>query len=155
MKRVLKKYHLIIEVFKKSNVDKIAEHQAKQDHEIHPEKDKKASFVQNYELLLDQETAAMKNYIDEHLEKHFIRPSSSAAAFSIPLVRKPGTSLCFCINYRALNAVIIKNQYSIPLIMETLKKLAGVVQYTKLDVIYTFNRIRIKEDYVWLTAFNS
>ena len=49
----------------------------------------------------------------------------------------------------------IKNQYPILLISETLRKLGGAVRYTKLDVIYAFNRIRMKEGHKWLTAFNS
>ena len=97
----------------------------------------------------------MKKYIDEHLGKGFIRPSSSAAASPILLVRKPGGGLRFCIDYRALNAVTVKNRYPIPLISETLGKLAGSVRYTKLDVIHAFNRIRMKEGHKWLTAFNS
>ena len=106
---------------------------------------KKAPFVRNYKSLSDQETAAMKKYIDEHLGKGFIRPSSSAAASPILLVRKPGGGLRFCIDYRALNAVTVKNRYPIPLISETLGKLARSVRYMKLDVIHAFNRIRIKE----------
>ena len=97
----------------------------------------------------------MKKHIDEHLGKGFIRPSLSAAASPILLVRKLGGGLRFCIDYRALNAVTVKNRYPIPLISETLGKLAGAVKYTKLDVIHAFNRIRMKEGYKWLTVFNS
>ena len=57
------------------------------------QKDKKAPFVQNYKLFLDQKTAAMKKYIDKHLKKSFIWPSSSAAALPILLVRKPDGGL--------------------------------------------------------------
>ena len=139
----------------KSNANIVAEHRADWDHEIHLEEGQKASFVRNYKPFSDQETAAMKKYIDEHLGKGFIRPSSSAAASPILLVRKPGGGLRFCIDYRALNAVTVKNRYPIPLISETLGKLAGAVKYTKLDVIHAFNRIRMREGHEWLTAFNS
>ena len=155
LKRVSSEYHSIIEVFMKSNADIVAEHRAEWDHEIHLEKGKKAPFVRNYKPLSDQETAAMEKYIDKHLGKGFIRPSLSAAASLILLVRKPGGGLRFYIDYRALNAVMVKNRYLIPLISETLGKLAGSVRYTKLDVIHAFNRIRMKEDHKWLTAFNS
>ena len=111
--------------------------------------------MKNYKPLSDQETAAMKKYIDEHLGKGFIRPSSLATASLILLVRKPGGGLRFCIDYRALNAVTVKNRYPISLISETLRKLAGSVRYTKLDVIHAFNQIRMKEGHKWLTAFNS
>ena len=145
LKRVPSEYHLIINVFMKSNANIVAEHRAKWDHEIHLKKGKKTLFVRNYKPLLDQETVAMKKYIDKHLGKGFIQPSLSAAASPILLVRKPSRSLRFCIDYGAFNAVTVKNRYPIPLISEILGKLAGFVRYTKLDVIHAFNQIKIKK----------
>ena len=155
LKRVPSDYHLIINVFIKLNANIVAEHQANWDHEIYLEKSQKALFVKNYKPFLDQKTVAMKKYIDEHLGKGFIRLSLSAAASPILLIRKPGRGLRFCIDYWALNAVTVKNRYPIPLISETLEKLAGSVRYTKLDIIHSFNQIRMKESHKWLTAFNS
>ena len=54
-----------------------------------------------------------------------------------------------------MNAVTVKNRFPIPLISETLGKLAVAVKYTKLDIIHAFNRIRMKEGHELLTAFNS
>ena len=42
-------------------------------------------------------------------------------------------------------AVTIKNWYSILLINKTLEKLTNAVYFTKLDIIATFNRMRMKE----------
>ena len=154
LKRVPSEYYSIIKVFMKSNADIVAKHRAKWDHEIYLE-EKKTPYVRNYKPLTDQKTAAMKKYIDKHLGKKFIRPSLSAATSPILLVKKPDKGLCFCIDYQALNTVTVKNRYSIPLISEMLCKLAGAVLYTKLDVIHTFNRIQMKENHEWLTAFNS
>ena len=97
----------------------------------------------------------MKKYINKHFGKGFIRSSSSAAASPILLVKKPRGGLQFCIDYQALNAITIKNKHPIFLISETLQMLAGVVRYTKLDVIYTFNRIRMRQGHKWLMVFNS
>ena len=101
----------------------------------------------------EQEMEAVKKYIDEHLGKDFIRPSSSSAAAPVLLVRKPGGGLRFCVDYRALNSITIKNRYPIP--FETLGKLSQAKKFTKLDVISAFNRMRIKEGHEWLTAFNT
>ena len=103
----------------------------------------------------EQEMEAVKKYIDEHLGKSFIRPSSSSAAAPVLLVRKPGGGLRFCVDYRALNSITIKNRYPIPLINETLGKLSQAKKFTKLDVISAFNRMRMKEGHEWLTAFNT
>ena len=71
------------------------------------------------------------------------------------LVRKPNGGLRFCVDYRALNKITVKNQYSIPLINKTLGKLSSAARFTKLDIIHAFNRIRIKKGQEWLTAFNT
>ena len=51
----------------------------------------------------------MIKYIQEHLKKGFIQPSLSAAAALVLLVRKPGEGLQFCVDYRTLNVVTVKN----------------------------------------------
>ena len=78
-------------------------------HEVKLFKGKQASFVQNYRLLLEQETDAIKIYINKYLEKNFVRPNLSAVVAPLLLVRKPGSRLKFCIDYRAFNKIIVKN----------------------------------------------
>ncbi len=63
----------------------------------------------------------------------------------ILLVKKLGGGLRFYINYRALNAITIKNRYLIPKIKDILDRLYKAKYYTKLDIIAVFNRLRIKE----------
>ena len=70
-------------------------------------------------------------------------------------VKKPGGGLRFCVDYRGLNAVTIKNRYPIPLITETLNRLWKAKIFTKLDIISAFNRLRIKEGDEELTAFRT
>jgi len=75
-------------------------------------------------LILKDELLAVKKYINEYLNKGFIRPSMLLAAAPILLAKKPGGGIQFCVNYRGLNAITIKNWYLIPLIRETLKRLS-------------------------------
>ena len=140
LKKVPKEYHSVIDVFMKCEADMLPEHQDK-DHSIQLEEGKNPPFVQNYKPFSDQENNTMIKYIQKHLSKEFIRPSSSAAAVLVLLVRKLGKGLQFCVDYRALNAVTVKNQYPILLINKTLKKLANAIRFTKLDIITTFNRM--------------
>lgn len=70
----------------KFNANIVAKHQEKWDYKIHLEKSKKTSYVHNYKPLIDQETAAIKKYINKHLSKSFIWPSLSAAALPILLI---------------------------------------------------------------------
>jgi len=60
-------------------------------------------------LILKDKLLVIKKYIDEHLNKGFIRPSILPAAAPILLAKKLGGSIRFCVNYRGLNAIIIKN----------------------------------------------
>ena len=124
MKKVLKEYHSEIDVFLKQDTDILPDHRD-ENHKIELLEGKQASFVRKYKPLSEQKIDAIKKYIDEHLGKGFIRPSSSAAAAFVLLVRKPGDGLRFYVNYKALNAIMVKNKYSIPLINEMLSKLSN------------------------------
>ena len=74
-------------------------------------------------LMSKDKLLVIKKYINEHLDKGFIHPSISSAAAPILLTKKPGGGIQFCINYKGLNTITIKNQYPIPLIYKTLKRL--------------------------------
>jgi len=64
-------------------------------------------------------------------------------AVLVIFVKKPSGGLRFCVDYQALNAVTVKNQYPIPLIQKTLNRLSKACYYTKLNIISIFNRLRI------------
>jgi len=74
--------------------------------------------------MLKDELLVIKKYINKHLDKGFIYPSILPAAAPILLTKKPGGGIWFYINYRGLNAIMIKNQYLVPLIYKTLKRLS-------------------------------
>ena len=63
--------------------------------------------------------------------------------------------LCFCCDYQALNRILKKDWYPLPLIQETLNQISKTQWLTKLDVIAMFHRIHIAEDDQWLTAFRT
>ena len=105
--------------------------------------------------MLREELLVMRQYLEEHLEKGFIRPSRSPFASPVLFVKKPGGGLRFYVDYRALNAITIRNRYLIPLIQETLDRLAKARYFTKLDIVAAFNRIRIREGDEKYTAFRT
>jgi hypothetical protein len=55
------------------------------------------------------ELLVVKKYINKHLNKGFICFSIFLVATPILLVKKLGGGIQFYINYRGLNAIIIKN----------------------------------------------
>ena len=70
------------------------------------------------------ELLVIKKYINKYLDKGFIRPSISLVAAPILLAKKLKEGIRFYVNYRGLNAITIKNQYPVPLIRKTLKRLS-------------------------------
>jgi len=56
-------------------------------------------------------------------------------------------------DYRALNAMTVKNKYPLPLISKLINKLRGAKYFTKLDVQWGFNNVQMKEGDEWKAAF--
>jgi hypothetical protein len=66
-------------------------------------------FYKRPYLISKDKLLVVKKYINKHLNKGFIHPSISLAAAPILLTKKLGGGIQFCINYRGLNIIIIKN----------------------------------------------
>jgi len=85
-------------------------------------------------------------YLNENLSKDFIQVSHFQTITSVLFIKKLEEELHFCMNYRDLNAITIKNQYSLSLISETLNHLNQAKIFIKLNIISAFNRLQIKEE---------
>jgi hypothetical protein len=96
---------------------------------------------------------ALKEWLEENLQKGFIHPSSSLASLPVLFVSKPDGSLRLCMDYCGLNAVSKKDRYPLPLTKETLNSLKGMRYFLKVDIIAAFNNIYIKKGLEYLTAF--
>ena len=59
----------------------------------------------------------------------------------------------FCVDYRKLNAITRKDRYPLPLINETLARMAGYKYITKFDIVAAFNKLRIHPESEELTTF--
>jgi len=56
-------------------------------------------------------------------------------------------------DYRALNAITVKNHYPIPRIADLIESLSKASIFTKIDLRWGYNNVRIKEGDEWKTAF--
>lgn len=101
------------------------------------------------------ERTSLDEWISEQLEKKYIRPSKSPQASPFFFVGKKDGKLRPVQDYRYLNSQTIKNAYPIPLISETIDKLKGAKYFTKMDVRWGYNNIRIKEGDQWKAAFKT
>ena len=70
-------------------------------------------------------------------------------------IKKKDGSLQLVQDYRMLNDMTVKNKYPLPLIPELVNQLRGAKYFTKLDVRWGFNNVRIKENNEWKAAFQT
>ncbi|UTT90607.1 hypothetical protein NDA17_003647 [Ustilago hordei] len=102
-----------------------------------------------------KEMSELRRYLDENLEKGFIRPSKSPARSPVLFVPKKDGGLRLCVDYRGLNEITVKNKAPLPLIEEQLFLLRKARIYTKLDLRAAYNLIRIAKGDEWKTAFGT
>ena len=115
------------------------------DHVIHLKEDAQFSVFALYNISRD-EILELQCYLNENLSKEFIWVNYFQTIISVFFIKKLKEKLCFCMNYWDLNVIIIKNRYSLSLISETLNYLSQVKIFIKLDIIFTFNHLWIKEE---------
>ena len=95
----------------------------------------------------------VRDHLREMLESSTIRPSQSAWCNAIVLVRKKDGGLCFCIDFRCLNAHTKKDSYPLPQIQEALESLVGAGHFSCLDLKSGFWQIKMDKASKQYTAF--
>ena len=101
------------------------------------------------------EDETVQKFITDELEKGYIRESKSPYASSFFFVRKKDGKLRPVQDYRKINAVTVRNQYPLPLISDLIRDLSNAHIYTKLDVRWGYNNVRIREGDEHKAAFKT
>jgi hypothetical protein len=97
-----------------------------------------------------------KRQIKLYAEKGHIRRSQSPYAAPVLFVPKPGGNpgeLRMVIDYRALNAITIKDRFPLPLPEELLDKLQGKRFFSKMDFWSGYSQNRVASEDIEKTAF--
>ena len=141
-------------VFSERNFEKLPEHRP-WDHTIELLPGFQPSDCKAYPLS-PKENAALKGFIEENLKSGRIRHSKSPMASPFFFVdKKDILDLRPCQDYRELNEGTVKDTYPFPLISDLMDKLKGAKYFTKLDIRWGYNNIRIREGDEWKAAFRT
>ena len=95
--------------------------------------------------LSSEEQKELDAFLEENLRSGRIRSSKSPMASPFFFVKKKDGKLRPVQDYRKLNEFTVKNRYPLPLISELIDKLKSAKYFTKLDVRWGYNNVRIKE----------
>lgn len=96
----------------------------------------------------------LDDFLNENLSSGRIRPSKSPMASPVFFIKKKDGGLRLVQDYRALNAMTIRNRYPLPLIKELIDKLRGAKYFTSLDIRWGYNNVRMKEGDEWKAEQN-
>ena len=95
----------------------------------------------------------VKNYLEDLLNRNWIKPSTSSYASPVVIVRKKCGAMQLCVDYRELNRRTIPDKYPLPRIQEMLDNLSGMGWFSTLDLGKAYHQGKIHADSQHRTAF--
>ena len=95
----------------------------------------------------------VKGYIEDLLNRGFVRKSQSSYSSPVICVRKKDGTLRLCIDYRQLNRKTIPDKHPLPRIQQTVENLGGNTWFTLLDMNKAYHQGYIEKDSRYKTAF--
>jgi len=103
--------------------------------------------------LFKNEREEVQNFAEDQLRKGYIRPSKSLQMLPVFFVGKKDRRKWMVMDYHNLNSQIVKNNYLLLLITELIDNMGSKRVFTKMDLRWSFNNMRIKEGDEWKGAF--
>ena len=96
-------------------------------------------------LLSKMKRKEVQKFMEDQLRKGYIRPSKSPQTSPVFFVDKKNKSKQIVMDYCNLNDQIVKNNYLLPLITDLIDNMGSKKVFTKMDLRWGFNNVRIKE----------
>ena len=139
-------------LFNKKKFEKLPERR-EWDHEINLTEEAPRELNAKAYAMTIKEEEALNQWLDEQLKAGLIVESKSRYAAPCFYIPKKDGSLRLVQDYRKLNQVTIKDKTPLPLIGEVIDKLKEARYFNKLDLIWGYNNVQIKEGDEWKAAF--
>ena len=98
---------------------------------------------------------AESSEVQRMLKAGFIEPTASEWASPVVLVPKPDGSMRFCIDYRRLNALTVRDSYPLPRMEECIDSLGDATIFSTLDCNSGYWQIPVHPDDRAKTTFTS
>ena len=102
-----------------------------------------------------EEKEEVREFVREQLRKEYIWPSKSLQTAPVFFVGKKDGKKRMVQDYRYLNEWTIRNNYPLLLISDVLENIRTKKVFTKMDLKWGYNNVRIKEGDKWKTAFTT
>lgn len=142
-----------IDVFSEEAFDKLPEHR-KWDHGIELKPGSEPIRSRVYPMARN-EAAELDKFIEENLRTGKIRPSRSPMAAPVFFIKKKNGDLRLVQDYRRLNAMTIRDAYPIPLFEDLFARFGGARWFSKMDIRWGYNNVRIRRGDEWKAAFRT
>jgi Reverse transcriptase (RNA-dependent DNA polymerase) len=107
----------------------------------------------NYYQLVSKEMEKLKKKIEEYTDWGYIRPSTSPWEAPVLFIPKKNRLVRMCIDYRVLNKLTERDEFSLSRIDELLDTLSGAKYFSALDLDITYHQVRLNEKDIPKTAF--
>ena len=91
-------------------------------------------FKERFHRIPPPQLDEVREHLKLMLDAGIIWPSNSLWCNTIVLFRKKDGSLRFCIDFRKLNSLTVKDSHPLPHICETLESLTGAAHYSMFDM---------------------
>jgi len=100
------------------------------------------------------EREEVQEFMKDQLRKGYIRPSKSPQTSPVFFVLKKDGKKRMVQDYRYLNSWTVKNNYLLPLISDLIDSIGKKKVFTKMDLQWGYNNVRIKEGDEWKAVFS-